>query len=138
MIRKKRATSKKHDDCLIRMIRVAMGMTTEELAQLSGIEYSTVHRAEIGRVIRPEAIKKIASIMKISPDIVCYSTGQIPDETIDLIKKDPLFFKELVDGAYADPSRLTKTKEYMEDLKTKMKVINPEIDKMLSRIKPTE
>lgn len=135
MMEKKKVSPKKHNDCLIRTIRVAMGMTTEELAKLAGLEYSTVHRAEVGRVIRPEAINKIASVMEISPDIISYSTGQIPNAILDLIRKDPLFFKELVDQAYSDPSRLTKTKEYMDKLKSKMKVMNPDVGRILAKIK---
>jgi len=126
---------RKHNDCLVRTIRKAMGLTTEELARLTGLKYSTVHRAEIGRPVRPEAVNKLADILKIPADIISYSTGEITKEKIDLIKKDPLYFKELMDQAFSEPSKLTKTEEYLEKIKSKMKAISPDVSKLLSKVK---
>lgn len=131
-------SSKKNNSCLVRTIRQAMGMTSEELTHLTGLKYATVHRAEIGRAIRPEASSKIADVLKIDADIVSYSTGVITKETIDLIKKDPLLFKELVNEYFSDPSKLTKTEKYIEEIKSKMKQIRPDLNKMLSKVKPSK
>lgn len=114
---------------------MARGLTGEELAQKAGLNYATIHRAEIGRAIRVEAVNKIAEALDIPEDVVCYSTGQLTKEKIKLIKEDPLFFKEIIDHAFSDPSKLTKTKEYIENLNAKMKIISPDVSKFLSKVK---
>jgi len=87
---------------------------------------------------------KIAKVLGIDPEIMFYNMGRFPPDKREFIIKDPLRFKELVDEECKEPWRLTKTKEYMEELKNKMKDIeeksktNPEITKMLSKLKPNE
>lgn len=117
---------------------MARGLTGEELAQKAGLNYATIHRAEIGRAIRVDAVNKIAEALDIPADVVCYSTGQLTKEKIKLIKEDPLFFKEIIDHAFSDPSKLIKTKEYIESLNAKMKIISPDVSKFLSKVKDTK
>lgn len=121
---------------LIRTIRTAMSLTAQQLAELAGTDYYAIQRIEANRNIGPERVYKIAKALNISPDIIFYNMGQLPEDKIEFIKKDPIFFKELIDEACAEPWRLTKTKDYIQDIKDKMEQtrINPEIKKILSRL----
>lgn len=125
-------------DYLLKVISTSKGLSREFVAKRSGITVSNVWRAEVGRVISEDVAIKIAGALEISPDIMFYNMGRIPPDKREFVIKDPLFFKELMDEVCSEPWKLTKTKEYMEEIKTKMNAVNPEIDKMLSRIKPTE
>lgn len=150
MARRKSMKTRESNYCLIKAIREAMGITTDEFAELAGLRYDTVYRAENGKVIRKDAIEKIANALNISEDIVSYSTGQFPAEKLDLMKKDPLFFKVVIDSICAEPEKLTKTQDYMESIKIKIKSVdyvetikakiknvNNDVNKLLSKIKPS-
>jgi len=125
---------------LIRIIRNAMGLTARELAKLANTDYYAVQRIESNRTIGAERVYKLAKALKISSDIIFYSMGQIPEDKVDFVKKDPLRFKEIIDEACAEPWRLTKTTDYMKDIKNKMEQskINPEITKILAKLNPSE
>lgn len=125
---------------LIRIIRNAMGLTARELAKLANTDYYAVQRIESNRTIGAERVYKLAKALDISADIIFYSMGQIPEDKVDLVKKDPLRFKEIIDKECKEPWRLTKTTDYMKDIQNKMEQskINPEITKVLSKLKPSE
>lgn len=127
-------------DHLIRTIRMAMGLKSNDLAKLCQLEYFTIHRAETGLTIRPDKVYKIAKALNISPDIIFYSIGQIPEDKIELMKKDPLSFKEKIDELCEKPWRLTATTDYINNIKEKMNQAkkSPEINKILSRLMPSE
>lgn len=129
---------------LLRVIRTSKGLSRETVAERSDTSFHNVWRAEVGGVLSEKVALKISESLGLSPDIMFYNMGRFPPDKQELVRKDPLFFKELMDEVCAEPWKLTKTKEYMEaiklkmdDIKTKEKV-NPEIEKMLSRIKPTQ
>lgn len=140
----KRGRPRISNDYLIRSIRKAMGLSRDRIAEITGLGISTIHRAEKGGVISAEVAYKIANAMNISPDIVLYCCGQIPAEIMDAIKKDPLSFKEMVDEWNHEPWKHTRTKEYMTSLNNKIQElmskekVNPEINKILSKISPTD
>jgi len=152
MTDKKKDMLKSKNGNLLRSIRVAMGLTVTKLANMADVEYFTVYRAETGSVIRPDRAYKLAKALNISPDIVFYCIGMLPEETSTLIQKDPLGFKEMIDEFSETPWRLKKTQEYMdslkkekesikegiESIKEKLDISNPAINKLLSRIKPAE
>jgi transcriptional regulator with XRE-family HTH domain len=147
MIREKRGRPPRvAKDHLIRTIRLSMGLEAEELAELAGIKPYFVYRIEAGITHNSEVIEKIAKALNISSDIIFYSLGKIPKDKIELIKKDPLKFKEKVDEIFSEPWKLTATKDYIENIKNKVielekrekAKINPEISKILSKLKPTE
>ena len=125
---------------LIRTIRMAMGLTAKELADLANVNYYVAQRIETGKIIETDRLYNIAKALDISPDILFYSMGQIPDDKIEFVKKDPLRFKELIDEACAEPWRLTKTTDYIKEVKDKMEQAktNPEINKVLSKLKATD
>jgi transcriptional regulator with XRE-family HTH domain len=125
-------------DYLIRLISASKGITRQSLSEKSGSSLGNIWRAEAGRLLSDNVAIKIAEVIGISPDIMFYNMGAFPPDKREFVMKDPLFFKELIDKACAEPWKLTKTKQYMEDIKAQMNVLNPEIEKMLSRIKPTE
>lgn len=124
---------KDRSDSLIKNIRMALGLSVTKLANLADVEYFDVYRAETCHIIRPDKAYKIANALNISPDIIFYCIGQMPKDKVDLMKKDPLSFKEKIDELCEEPWRLTKTKDYIQTLQ-KSKV-NPEIKKILSRLK---
>lgn len=121
----------------LRLISASKGMSREKVAQKAGITPSNMWRAETGNVISEEVVVKIAEALEISLDLMYYNMGRMPPDKAELLRKDPLFFKELMDEACQEPWKLTKTKEYMDSIKQKMNAQNPEINKMLSKIKPT-
>ncbi len=122
-------------DYLLRVISTSKGLSRETVAKRSGITAANMWRAEVGRVISEDVAIKIADTLEVSPDIMFYNMGRFPPDKREFIIKDPLFFKSLIDEVCAEPWKLTKTKEYMETIKAKMKVVNPDIDKLLSQIK---
>ncbi len=131
-------------DYLLRTIREVKGLSKEKIAVAMDSPMHNVWRAEVGKIVSEKVAFKIAKALEIDAEIMFYNMGRIPPDKREFIIKDPLFFKELIDEACKEPWKLTKTKEYMEDLKNKMKETkeknksNPEIAKMLSKIKPTE
>lgn len=125
-------------DYLLRVISASKGITRQILAEKSGSSLGNILRAEAGRLLSDSFAMKVAEALEISPDIMFYNMGAFPPDKREFVRKDPLFFKELMDEVCAEPWKLTKTKEYMEALTAKMNVLNPEIDKMLAQIKPTE
>lgn len=131
-------------DYLLRLIRISKGLSGEDISSKIGVPINNVWRSEVGRVVSEKIVLKIAKVLGIDPEIMFYNMGRFPPDKREFIIKDPLGFKELIDDACKEPWRLTKTKEYMEELKGKMKDIeekskaNPEITKMLSKLKPNE
>ena len=127
-------------DYLLRVIRIYKGLSKEMVAVMIGIPMHNIWRAEVGKVLSQKVALKVAKVLDIDPEIMFYNMGRFPPDKMEFVMKDPLFFKDLIDKVCAEPWKLTKTKEYMESIKEKMKVkiANPEIDKMLDRIKPTE
>ena len=134
MIEKKGRPPKKENDCLLRAVRTAMDLSVTKLASLSDVEYFSVYRAETGLTIRTDKVYKIAKALNISPDLIFYSIGQIPEDKTELIKKDPIFFKELIDGLAKEPEKLNKTSDYIKEIKEKIEKSkkSPEITKMIS------
>lgn len=116
------------------------------LAETSGVNRQIVYRAEQQEAIATDSAKKIAHALGINPDIMFYHMGKFPPDKIEFVKKDPLFFMQLIEDACSEPWKLVATKKYMEEIKNKIdevkikerEVINPDIDKMLARIKPSE
>lgn len=125
----------KPKDTLLRCIRQARGITSVMFAVISGVERQIVYRAEKQEIITNESAEKIAEALGINPEIMFYHMGKLPPGKIEQIKKDPLFFMDLIENACADPSKLTKTKEYIESLNAKMKDIRPDVSKLLSKVK---
>lgn len=125
-------------DYLLRVIRESKGISKERIADKLGLPANNVWRAEVGKILSESIALKIASELGVDPDIMFYNMGRIPPDKREFIMKDPLFFKELIDEICSEPWKLTKTKKYMDSIKEKMKVINPDIDKMLARIKRSE
>lgn len=131
-------------DYLLRIVRESKGLSKEKVAVMIDAPMHNIWRAEVGRVISEKIVLKIAKVLGIDSEIMFYNMGRFPPEKRELIIKDPLFFKELIDDACKEPWKLTKTKEYMEEIKSKMKDIeekskvNPDIIKMLSKLKPSE
>lgn len=138
--RNKGEFSKDNQPHLLRAIRMAMGLSVTKLANLADVEYFTVYRAEMGLIIRPDRVHKIAKALNLSPDVIFYSIGQIPEDKIEFMKKDPLSFKKTIDELCSEPWRLTKTKDYVDSIRKKIEEtkFNPEIRKILSQIKPSE
>lgn len=123
-------------DYLLRVIRNSRGLSKQEVSKKAGVPVHNIWRAEVGEILSEKMAIKVAEVLGVSPDIMFYNMGRIPPDKRDLFMKDPLFFKELIDEINAEPWKLTRTKQYMEEIKAKMR--NPEIEKMLSRIKPSE
>jgi transcriptional regulator with XRE-family HTH domain len=131
-------------DYLLRFIRIAKGISKEKIAVTIESPVHNIWRAEVGRVVSERIALGIAKVLGIDPDIMFYNMGLFPPDKIDFVKKDPLFFKDLIDEACAEPWRLTKSKEYMENLKSTLQSIqkneepniNPEIKKILNQISP--
>jgi len=126
---------KKPKDTLLRCIRQARGITSDMFADISGVKRQIVYRAEKQEIITNESAEKIAEALGINPEIMFYHMGKLPPGKIELIKKDPLFFMDLIETACADPSKLTKTKEYINNINSKMKDIGPHLSKLLSKVK---
>lgn len=139
---------KKYNDTLLRCLRQANGKTSDMLAETSGVNRQIVYRAEQQEAITTDSANKIAHALGINSDIMFYHMGKLPPDKIEFVKKDPLFFMQLIEGACSEPWKLVTTKEFMEEIKAKINEVktkeqeqervNPEIDKMLSRIKPTK
>ena len=131
-------------DYLLRILRETKGFSKEKIAVTIDAPMHNVWRAEVGRIISEKILFKIANVLEIDPEIMFYNMGRFPPEKREFIIKDPLFFKELIDEACKEPWRLTKTKEYMEELKSKEKDIkeksktNPKLKKLLSQVQPSE
>lgn len=131
-------------DYLLRMVRTSKGLSGEDISSKIGVPINNIWRAEVGRVVSEKIVLKIAKALGVDSEIMFYNMGRFPPDKREFIIKDPLFFKQLVDEACKEPWRLTKTKEYMDDLKNKMKDIeernksNPEISKILSKLTPSE
>lgn len=131
-------------DFLLRIIRESQGLSKEKVAVMIDAPMHNIWRSEVGRVVSEKIVLKIAKVLGIDSEIMFYNMGRFPPDKREFIIKDPLGFKKLIDDACKEPWRLTKTKEYMEELKGKMKDIqekskaNPEITKMLSKLKPNE
>jgi len=125
---------------LVRTIRMAMGLTGQELAKLGSIDYGAVQRIESSRNIGAERVYKLAKALDIHPDLIFYSMGQIPKDKVNLVIKDPLRFKEIMDEEFAQPWKLTQTINYIQEVRNKIDQpkTNPEVAKMLSKLKPTE
>lgn len=125
---------------LVRTIRNAMGLSVKELADLANADYYTIQRIELNRTIGPERVYKLSKALNIHSDIIFYSMGQFPEDKIDFARKDPLKFKEAIDELCAEPWRLTTTEDYIKNIEDKINKpqINPEIAKMLSKLKPSE
>ena len=138
-----RPSQKEH---FLRVIRESNDLSPQRMSKECGVSKFNIWRAEVGKSVSDEAVSKIAERLGISPDIIYYNMGKIPPDKNEYFTNDPLFFKELIDEACEQPWRLTKTKDYMEELKnTQIEVRNrqnmsahPEVKKILSRIKPTE
>lgn len=128
-------------DYLLRIIREAKDLSKEKIAVMIDSPMHNVWRSEVGKIVSEKIVLKIAKVLDIDPDIMFYNMGRFPPEKREFIIKDPLFFKELIDDACKEPWRLTKTKEYMEELKNKIKHIedktksNPELTKILAKLK---
>jgi transcriptional regulator with XRE-family HTH domain len=125
-------------DYLLRVIRESKGISKERIADKLGLPANNVWRAEVGKILSESIALKIACELGVDPDIMFYNMGRIPPDKREFIMKDPLFFKELIDEICSEPWKLTKTKEYMDSIKEKMKVVNPDINKILAKIKPSE
>lgn len=136
-------------DYLLKIISASKGMSREMLADAAKVSLHNIWRAEVGQGLSEDAAVKIADCLEISSDIMYYNMGKFPPDKIEFVKKDPLFFKEVMDEICAEPWKLTKTTKYMETIKDKVKEIktqenkkkqpvNPEINKILSQLKPTE
>jgi transcriptional regulator with XRE-family HTH domain len=131
-------------DYLLRIVREAKGLSKEQVAVIIEAPMHNVWRSEVGRIISEKIVVKIAKALGIDAEIMFYNMGRFPPGKREFIIKDPLFFKELIEEVCKEPWKLTKTKEYMEKLKNKMKDTeeksksNPEIKKILSQIKPSE
>lgn len=131
-------------DYLLRILRETKGLSKEKIAVVIDAPMHNVWRAEVGRIISEKILFKIAKVLEIDPEIMFYNMGRFPPEKREFIIKDPLFFKELIEEACKEPWRLTKTKEYIEELKNKAQDIeeksktNPELRKLLSQIQPPE
>lgn len=140
MNEQQRGRTLKQKDYLIRTIRKAMGLSLDKLSKLANVEYYTAYRVDIGLSINAEKARKIANALNISPDVLFYSMGQLPEDKIELMKKDPISFKEKIDELSDQPWRLTKTDDYIQTIKDKVHQtkVSPEISKMLSQLKPTE
>lgn len=129
---------------LLRSLREARGKSTEKVAKVTGVNRQIVYRAEQQEIITNESAEKIAKFLGISAEIMFYNMGKFPPEKLEFIKKDPIFFKELIDDACKEPWKLTTTKEYVAHLKNKIKdieeesKISPEISKILEKLKPCE
>lgn len=122
-------------DNILTVIRVSKGLNRPEVASKADITSSNLWRAETGQIVSDIVAFKIANALEISPDILFYNMGSIPPEKREFVMKDPLFFKGAMDELCADPSKLTKTKEYMEKIKATMKLISPNVSKLLSKVK---
>lgn len=124
--------------CLLRVVRESMGISLRDMAKISGISSHNLWRAEVGRPVSEEMANKIAEVLAISPDIVYYNMGRIPPHHIDNFRKDPLFFKDLIDEACSESWRLTKTSKFMDNLIEKKNAVSVDVKKLLSHLKPTE
>lgn len=131
-------------DYLLRIVREAKGLSKEQVAVTIDAPMHNVWRSEVGKVISEKIVVKIAKVLEIDAEIMFYNMGRFPPDKREFIIKDPLFFKDLIDDACKEPWKLTKTKQYMEEVKSKMENIGekskstPEIKKILSVLKPTE
>ncbi len=125
-------------DYLLRIVSASKGINRKKLSEISGINEANLWRAEVGKVISRAVVLKLAEALDIEPDILYYNMGRLPPDIMEFVVKDPLFFKELLEEACAEPWRLTKTQEYINSLKEKQKAVNPAIGKLLNKIRPTE
>jgi hypothetical protein len=123
---------------LLRIIRESKGISPETMSRESGISTHNLWRAEVGRVISDKMVDKISAFLNISPDLIYYNMGRIPPDKLEFVKKDPIYFKEVIEDVCSEPWRLTKTEEFMDSLIEKKSTISPDIKKLLSRIKPSE
>ena len=129
-------------DYLLRFIRISKGLSKEKISVMIEAPMHNIWRAEVGRVVSDKIAFGISKVLGIDPDIMFYNMGRFPPDKVDFIKKDPIFFKELIDDACAEPWRLTTTEQYMDELKKVTddlkakdeKRIDPQIKKILSRI----
>jgi hypothetical protein len=133
-------------DYLVRIVREIKGLSKEKVSVAIDSPMHNVWRAEVGRIISEKIVIKIAAVLGIDSEIMFYNMGRFPPNKREFIMKDPIFFKELIEEACKEPWKLTTTQEYMERLKSKImeekdkeeKKTNSEINKILSRLMPSE
>lgn len=123
-------------ESILRSIREATTKTSDRLAEIAEVNRQIVYRAEQQKTISDDSAEKVAKALGICSDIVFYNMGRIPPDKVAFIKKDPLFFKELIEKACADPDKLIKTKEYIYQFKQQVESITPTANKLLSQLKP--
>ena len=129
-------------DYLLRVISTSKGLTGEFVSSKIGVPINNLWRAEVGKIVSENIVLKIAKALRVDSDIMFYNMGRFPPDKREFVIKDPLFFKDLVNNACKEPWKLTKTKEYMETIKSKMEEIktkeqgniNPEIKNILSSV----
>lgn len=124
---------------IVSVIREAMGLTTTELSELANVDYFVVYRAEKGKKIRSDKLQKIAKALNVPDDILHYSIGEFPINKVELVKKDPIGFKRLIDAFCGTPCNLDATEKYINNLKEKIsdqkKKLNPVINDIISELK---
>lgn len=124
---------------IISVVREAMGLTTTELSELANVDYFVAYRAEKGKKIRPDKLQKIAKALNISEDIIFYSMGEFPLDKLELVKKDPIGFKRLIDEFCQSKGNLDSTEKYVNNMQEKIKEqkrnLKPIINDMISELK---
>lgn len=72
------------EDPPLQALRLAAGLTLHEMAQASGLAFSTYRRLEVGAVRRspsPEALQRISAALQVAPERVAAALGRNPSGT---------------------------------------------------------